>query len=162
MRLYMLGDPEGALAEINRALELSPNLASAHGSLGDTLVWSGQPNDGLEALRRYLRLDPGSPLAAVGLLQMVAGYYFCREYESAVETARRVIRSYPHYPNAYRWLATALGQLGRVDEAKAALAKAIAIGPGAFEIYLRHRVPWHRPEDHAHMLEGLRKAGWEA
>jgi adenylate cyclase len=27
-------------------------------------------------------------------------------------------------------------------------------------MFVRRRVPWHRPEDHAHMLEGLRKAGW--
>jgi len=27
-------------------------------------------------------------------------------------------------------------------------------------MYVRERVPWRRPEDHAHMLEGLRKAGW--
>jgi adenylate cyclase len=27
-------------------------------------------------------------------------------------------------------------------------------------MYLRRRVPWMRLEDHAHMLEGLRKAGW--
>jgi len=29
----------------------------------------------------------------------------------------------------------------------------------AFDMYVRQRVPWHRPADHAHMLEGLRKAG---
>jgi adenylate cyclase len=40
------------------------------------------------------------------------------------------------------------------------LEKAIAIAPTAFDMYVRHRVPWMRPEDHAHMLEGLRKAGW--
>jgi adenylate cyclase len=28
-------------------------------------------------------------------------------------------------------------------------------------MYVRQRVPWHRPEDHARMLEGLHKAGWE-
>jgi adenylate cyclase len=28
-------------------------------------------------------------------------------------------------------------------------------------MYVRQRVPWMRPKDHAHMLEGLRKAGWE-
>jgi adenylate cyclase len=28
-------------------------------------------------------------------------------------------------------------------------------------MYVKNRVPWMRPEDHAHMLEGLRKAGWE-
>jgi adenylate cyclase len=28
-------------------------------------------------------------------------------------------------------------------------------------MYVRHRVRFMRPEDHAHVLEGLRKAGWE-
>jgi adenylate cyclase len=28
-------------------------------------------------------------------------------------------------------------------------------------MYVRNRVPWTRPEDHEHMLDGLRKAGWE-
>jgi hypothetical protein len=28
-------------------------------------------------------------------------------------------------------------------------------------MYVRARVPWHRAEDYEHMLDGLRKAGWE-
>ena len=52
-------------------------------------------------------------------------------------------------------------QIGRIEEAKEALEKAIALAPAAFDMYVRRRVPWQRPEDYAHMLEGLRKAGWE-
>jgi adenylate cyclase len=89
------------------------------------------------------------------------GLYFSREYESAVEAAKRAIRSSPDYPLPYRWLAAALGQLGRTAEAKQALATAIAIAPDVFDRFVRQRVPWHRPEDHAHMVEGLRKAGWK-
>ena len=66
----------------------------------------------------------------------------------------------PDFPLAYRWLAAALGQLDRTVEAKDALEKAIAIAPATFDMYVRKRVAWHRPEDHAHMLGGLRKAGW--
>jgi adenylate cyclase len=51
--------------------------------------------------------------------------------------------------------------LRRTEEAKEALEKAIAIAPATFDKYVRQRVPWHRPEDYAQMLEGLRKAGWE-
>jgi adenylate cyclase len=90
------------------------------------------------------------------LNQIALGLYFQREYEAA----NRSIRSYPDYPNTHRWLAVALGQLGRIGEAKDALEKAIAIAPAAFEMYVSGRVPWIRLEDHAHMLEGLRKAGW--
>ena len=40
------------------------------------------------------------------------------------------------------------------------LDKAIEIAPGSFDMYVRRRAPWFRPEDHAHMVDGLRKAGW--
>jgi adenylate cyclase len=76
-----------------------------------------------------------------------------------VEVANRTIRSYPDFPLVYRWLAAALGQLGRTEEARKALKKAIAISPTSFDMYVRNRVPWMRPEDHAHMVAGLRKAG---
>jgi adenylate cyclase len=95
------------------------------------------------------------------LNQIALGFYLSREYEAAINAAKRAIWSYPDFPNTYRWLAAALGQLGRAEEAKAALEKAIAIAPAGFDMYVRERVPWIRPEDHAHMLEGLCKAGWE-
>ncbi len=77
------------------------------------------------------------------------GLYFSGKYDAAVEAAKRAIRSYPDFPNAYRWLAAALGQMGRTAEAKEALEQAIAIAPGSFDMYVRGRVPWMRPEDHA-------------
>ena len=79
---------------------------------------------------------------------MVLGLYFCGEYEAAIEAAGGVIRSYPDHPLIYRWLAASLGQIGRIQEAKEALEKAIAVVPGSFDMYVRGRVPWMRPEDH--------------
>jgi adenylate cyclase len=88
-------------------------------------------------------------------------HYFARDYEASVDTARQVVRLHPDFPLIYRWLAAALGQIGRVEEARDALNKAIAIcGGGSFDMYVRQRVPWHRAEDYEHMLDGLRKAGW--
>ena len=158
--LRQRGDYEGALAEAERALAISPNLAFAHHMLAQTLIFSGRPKDGLAAIERSIRLDPREPRSAARLNQMALGLYFSREYAAAVEVAKRAIRSYPDFPNTYRWLAAALGQLGRTEEAKEALEKAIAVLPASFETYVRGRVPWMRPEDHAHMVEGLRKAGW--
>jgi adenylate cyclase len=79
--------------------------------------------------------------------------------QNRCDAANHAIRSYPNYPNPYRWLAAALGQLGRIEEAKQSLEKAIEIAPASFDMYVRERAPWRPPEDHAHMLEGLRKAG---
>jgi adenylate cyclase len=87
------------------------------------------------------------------------GSYLCHDYEASIAAAKRAIRAYPEFPNTYWWLAAALGQVGWIEEAKEALEKAIAVAPAAFNMYVRQRVPWHRPEDYAHMLDGLRKAG---
>ncbi len=159
--LLTRGDYEGARAEVEQALAVSPNLASAHGILGGTLIFSGRPKEGLASLQRGIRLDPRDPRAGVSVNQVVLGLYFCGEYQAAIDAAKRVIRSYPDHPLVYRWLAAALGQGGQLDEAREALAKAVAIAPASFDLYVRRRVPWHRPEDHAHMVEGLRKAGWQ-
>ena len=157
LTLWLRGDYEGALTEVEQALTLSPNLAFAHFLLGATLIFSGHPREGLVALETSIRLDPHDPMLPSRLNHVALGLYFCREYEAGVEAAKRAIRSNPDYPSPYRWLAAGLGQIGRIEEAKEALEK---VSPASFDMYVRSRVPWMRPEDHAHMLEGLRKAGW--
>jgi adenylate cyclase len=92
-------------------------------------------------------------------------YYVEKDYAGAVEAAMRTLVRYPlqRYPGnvlSYRWLAAALGQLGQT-EAREAMNMAISVAPKAFDLFVRKRVPWHRPEDHEHMLDGLRKAGWQ-
>jgi adenylate cyclase len=159
------GDHEGAQAEAKRALAISPNLADAHGALGVVLTYSGRPKEGIAALKTCIRLDPRAPSLVLRLFQIGLALYFCREYAAAVEAARQAIRSYPDRPGSYRVLAAALGQIGRTAEAKEALEKAITIAPAQFDSFVRkyapERLPGLRPEDHAHILEGLRKAGWQ-
>jgi adenylate cyclase len=159
--LWSRGDYEGALSEAEQALQMSPNLAFAHAVLGAVLIFSGRTKDGISALQMSLRFDPYDPTRASRLNLLALGLYLSNEYESAVEVAKRAIRSNPDYPLTYRWLAAALGQLGRTSEAKEALEKAMAMAPASFAMYVRG-VSWHRQEDHAHMLAGLRNAGWIA
>ena len=159
--LQARGELDGALVEIERALAMSPNLAVAHWQRGATLIFSGQPMKGLDALEICIRLDPRDPFMSVRLLHMACGLYFAREYEGVIDAAKRLIRSYPDFPMIYRWPAAALGQLGRAAEAKEWLEKSISYAPAAFKMYVHNRVPWFRPEDHTHLIEGLRKAGWE-
>jgi adenylate cyclase len=154
------GDYEGVLAEAERALTTTPNLARAHGVLASALLFSGRLRDGLAAVRRSIRLDPRDPGLASRLNYTAIGLYFSREYEAAVEATKRAICSYPEFPLPYRWLAAAIGQTGRIEEARQAPEQALAITPTSFYLYVRQRVPSMRAEDHAHMLEGLRNAGW--
>jgi adenylate cyclase len=159
--LYLRADHAGALAEIGRALAISPNLAHAHGVRGTTLVFSGQPKEGLASLATCIRLDPRDPNLATRLNHVALAFYLSRDYEAAIEAAKRAIRSYPKHPMAYLWLAAALGQAGRIEEASEVLGQAIAIAPTSFAMYVHERMRRIRPEDHDHLLDGMRKAGWK-
>src|SRR5207237_958566 len=110
--LQARGEADGALAEIERALSMSPNLAIAHGHRGATLIFAARRKEGLAALETCIRLDPRDPYLPVRLLHIAAGLYFCGEYEASIEAAKRLIRSYPDFAMIDRWSAASLGQLG--------------------------------------------------
>ena len=93
------------------------------------------------------------------LLHKAIAHYFCKDYEAAALVTAEVIRLYPKYPFPYRWRAAALGQLGRVHEGRRALEQAITIATEIFDMFVRNGVVWMDPADHAHIIEGLRKAG---
>jgi adenylate cyclase len=107
-----------------------------------------------------LRLEPRGLSAAFRLQHVGLGYYFARAYEDALAAFEQAMRSFPELPGTYTWLPAVLGQLGRAEEARQALESAIRIAPAAFNRNVRWQGSF-RPEDHAHLLEGLRKAGWK-
>jgi adenylate cyclase len=146
---------------VSLALEINPNLAIAHFVMGSALVFSGQPSHGRASLLTALRLNPRDPVNSVVLNQIAWSYYFERDYIKSLEAAQRVVSRFPNRPSAYRCLAGSLGQLGRVDEAQDVLRKAVEISPRSFDWHVRGVPPWFRLADHEHMLDGLRKAGWQ-
>jgi TolB-like protein len=160
LALFMQGQCELAEAEARHALSIDPNNAAAYLFLGSPLCFSGRPREAIEAIRTGVRRDPYAPQAfLMSRVTLVTAYYFLREYENAVEAARDVLRPHPGHPYVNIYLAAALGQLGRRQEAEDALNKAMA--SKAFDVLARRRPPYTRVEDHEHKLEGLRKAGWQ-
>lgn len=160
LAVFLKGDIEGAIQEAEQALTVNENCADAFGVKGAALVFSGRRQEGREAIQQYLTLSPRDPARPIRLAQIAASQYLDGDYENAVLTARQVIRAYPRQPIAYRWLAASLGQLGRTAEAQEALQILLATSPSTFDVYVRQRPPQFRDLDYAHMLEGLRKAGW--
>jgi adenylate cyclase len=159
---WVRGQHSEALTEIDKALLASPNLAAAHFFRSIVLVDSGNADDAIRSIQAWFRLDPRNPLLRVGEGVILRALYFSRRYQEAVDHAQRMLREYPDsLHEAYRFLAAGLAQLGRVDEAKQALEKAVAAAPETFDLYFSERLPWLRPEDHAHLVDGLRKAGWQ-
>jgi adenylate cyclase len=146
---------------VSLGIEINPNLAIAHFVKGNALVYSGQPAHGRASLLTALRLNPRDPANAVVLNMIAWSYYYERDYAKSLEEARRVVARFPNRSSAYRCLAASLGQLGRVNEARDALRRAVEASPQIFDQHVRGSPPWFRPTDHEHMVDGLRKAGWQ-
>ena len=154
------GNSRSALEEAETAIALNPNDPQGHLIKGHVLLHSGRPAEARESLGSALRLDPRGPIAAVALLKLTTCDYFQRDYEAAEAIVRRVLRSWPDFPRPYLVFAAVLGQLGRTEEARAALDMAIAASPSYFSYRTGSCPPYFRRQDHEHLLDGLRKAGW--
>jgi adenylate cyclase len=88
--------------------------------------------------------------------------YLLGDYSGAIEADRRAMHENPNQTLCYRWLAAAQVQLGRTAEAQGILRDLASIlPPERFDKVLGDRTPWMREEDHARLLDGLRKAGWQ-
>ena len=154
------GNWDPALEEAETAIALNANDPWGYLSKGHNLMYSGQPTEAREPLTTAFRLDPRGPMAMTVQHQRAVGSYFERDYRAAEATARRTIRDYPTNPRPHIAFAASLGQLDRPKEARTALEAAIAASPSIFKFITESRPAYYRPEDHEHLLEGLRKAGW--
>jgi len=152
------GDMDNAEATARQAISINPNCAQAHWAMGVVLLLTGRTAEGRQALGVFERLSPRDASIAQAHSRTAISYYFDHDYERCVEVARRQLSAHPGFTMTYCWLAAALAQLGRTEEARVALA---AVSPREFDVFVRNRPPSRRPEDHEHMLDGLRKAGWQ-
>ena len=88
------------------------------------------------------------------LAQFVAG-----NYEEAIRAADEHILLKPKWGNTRRWRAASLALLGRLDEAKLAIAEYLKMEPH-YTISTYNRIGFlQRTEDKERLIEGFRLAG---
>lgn len=150
-------DFERADAESEKALELGPNFALAVNVHGLGLMYRGEFSAATTQIERAMRLDPGFSqqyLHFLGMAHLLAG-----KFEVAAAEFRERIRQVPETDISRSYLASALGHLGEIDEAKRVWAELKAINPKySFEDHMG-RVPFRRMEDIELMRTGLKLAG---
>jgi adenylate cyclase len=149
--LATFGEDIGAMIGlVDRALALNPGYARGWFISGLLRVFAGQHDVAIEHAETSLRLSPretmGSPVSLMGL-----AYLFKRRFEEATAKLLLAIQDHPGFPVTYRHLAVCYAHMGRLDEARAALAKLRAITP----VVVPSNVPFLRPEDLELYLSGL-------
>jgi TolB-like protein/Flp pilus assembly protein TadD len=99
-------------------IELRPSSVAAHSQFAFNQIQRGHLAGARETLQRALQLDP---LSRRVHRIMVLFHYHARQYESALASAERAKELSPDIPDTRYYLGMVLLQMGRYDEAIAAL-----------------------------------------
>jgi len=137
-----------------RALSLNPNSDLIVVQQGELLTWLGSPEDGIEWVRRAMRLNPYHPERFWGHLGRAQ--YGARAYGDAIGSFSKLTA--PEVGH-HAFMAASLAQLGnRVAagaHAREVLEREPTFSAGGFLDTLHYR----QPADAEHLREGILKAG---
>jgi len=155
--LARFGEDIGAMIGlVDRALALNPSFAHGWYLSGVLRLWAGQPDLAIEHVEISLRLSPrelmGTPLQVMG-----AAYLFKRRFDEAAAKLLLSIQDHAHFPHSYRLLAACYAQMGRLDEARAIVAKLRTITA----LVVPSDLPYRNPEHRELLVSGLRLAAGE-
>ena len=137
-------------------MSLNPNYAFAYNCLGSIHTYSGRPLEAIAVIEHAMRLDPAwskQYLHFLGTAYLLAG-----KYETAAALLRQRILLVPETDFSRAILASALGHLGQVEEARMIWNELQKINPRySFREHFA-RLPF-RQEDVERVAEGFAKAG---
>jgi len=156
------GDLKGALEDIQRCLELKPNLAEAHVVHGRILLMTGDQTGAEAAFRKALAADPGTfdALLELGAIERQQG-----KADAAVATLKQALALRSGDVPARYQLALADSALGNDAQAVELLEGVVKDTPGFLEAHARLSNLYfrlHRAEDARRekvIADGLRAEG---
>jgi adenylate cyclase len=145
-----------AIATVKRAVVLNPNSADAWLGLATVNYYSSNYRRALAAINRALRLNPfPTPLYYhfLGLIRRGLG-----QYERAIVAHKKALALNPRFLWAYWGLVEDYVRLGRLAEARAALAELLRINPD-YSLADVKRLPYKDPARKKAAIEAFKKAG---
>jgi TolB-like protein/Tfp pilus assembly protein PilF len=156
---YLRREYAPAVSNLQTALELNPCHALAHYGMGAAFVFSGKSAQAFSHLEAAIRFSPADPNMGSFLVRIADAKYFTGAYADAVPYAVRAIGQQNFQWSRYAVLVAALGQLGRLDEAKHYLAELRNSRPDFSIAFVEATHLFGDRADMAHYCDGLRKAG---
>jgi class 3 adenylate cyclase/TolB-like protein/Tfp pilus assembly protein PilF len=157
-----------AISEDRGAFDLDPSLVDAYWHMGFVMRRVGEFQTSLELLDRALRISPRDPFRATWYADKAGSHFALKQYDQAIEWARRSVEINPNNSIPYLYLIPALALTGQESEAHEALGHYLATRGATrtvagwksarAQVVNEHTDPryveyWDR------LIEGLRKAG---
>jgi tetratricopeptide (TPR) repeat protein len=150
------------IEELELALALDSNLASARAAMGLAHVYLGRAEETEADILEALRLSPRDASISSWFIHAGGAKACLGEYEAAVVWLRKSIDANRYNIWAYFILAACLAHLGRLDEARQEIRAGLAVNPK----FTLRRFRTGLESDNAvflaqreRLIEGMRKAG---
>ena len=157
-----------ALAEDRRAFDLDPSLVDAYWHMGYVLRRLGEFQTSLEFIDRALRLSPRDPFRASWYADKAGSHFALKQYDQAIEWARRAVEINPDNSIPYLYLIPALALTGQESQAHEALGRYLAHRDATRTVagwksaraqFVNERTDRRYVEYWDRLIEGFRKAG---
>jgi adenylate cyclase len=160
LKSFLAHDYDSALVYFERALAVCPNHSLAWLLSSPTLSYIGRGEQAVRHAEHALRLSPMDRSLFYYYSLLGVAYYATANYAEAVKWTSMGANESPRHTANLRYLAAALAALGRIDEAREAGRKFLALDPtfrlGTFERTLQ---PFQVAELKERYIEHLSKAG---
>lgn len=141
-----------ALAEFQAAIEFNPNDADILSEYGNILAMAGNPEEGLQYIKKAMRLNPYHP--EWYSWNLGNAYFAAGRYEDVIAVLSPVTIN---ALQIHSLLAASYAHLDRIDDAQAEIAKMQIIKP---DISLdQPELGYQTMSNRQDYIEGLRKAG---
>jgi adenylate cyclase len=150
-------DLDKAVYHQERALSLNPNDDLIVVQQGEILTWLGQPEEGIDWIRKAMRLNPYHPVRFWNHLGRA--YFVARCYRDAIEAFRRIATP-DHLHHAF--LAASFARLGDAAHAAEHVRQALKLEPGFNVEDCLATLHYKQAQDLLHHKESLLMAGFPA
>jgi len=130
--LLRKGSAAEAITQYEKVLQMEPDFAPAHYSLGNALAQAGRVEEAIAQYQKALQIQPHymEPYFSLGNTFLKQG-----KVDEAIPQYQKAVRIKPDFANARNNLGAALLQKGKVDEAIALFQKALQLKPDYTEAH---------------------------
>jgi TolB-like protein len=153
------GRIDDSIALVDEAIALDPNHATAWIMSGFLRALRGEPDEAIERFKRAMRLSPMDSEMFRMQFGMALSHFVARRFDEALTWAEKAFREWPGFALAIAFIAASHALAGRTDEAQRAAEHFRKLDPTRRLSTVGSWIPFHRPEDVAMLMDGLRKAG---
>jgi tetratricopeptide (TPR) repeat protein len=147
------GDFDGALAEADTAAALAPYDAFMLGTLANVATMAGKPERAIDWIKSTVSRDPQNQQR--NNYRLGWAYYAAGDYEQSIAA----MKNGPAWVDVPIFLASSYVRLGRLEDARAEIKRALAIEPTFTQAKLREGYFYRDPTILERQLADLGKAG---